>query len=163
MSDSAATGKPTLAFFFSPTSGPSRRVEAYLAQVLQRRRNHATFALRRVNIDENHELAKRFEVTTVPTLVVVENRRVRGRLEGRFGGPDIDLLLEPWLSAGSGAGLPRLELVENCPASISLAADVAQLERWRAAAAAESLDLTEWLRSVADEASRPADSTLQAG
>ena len=35
--------KPGLVFFHSQRSGRSRRVEGYLAQVLQRRRNHATF------------------------------------------------------------------------------------------------------------------------
>ena len=38
----------TLAFFFSPRSGRSRRAEGYLAEVLQRRRNHDTFKVVRV-------------------------------------------------------------------------------------------------------------------
>jgi hypothetical protein len=39
-----ATGRsnPGLLFFHSPTEGSSRRVEGFLAQVLQRRRNHET-------------------------------------------------------------------------------------------------------------------------
>jgi thiol-disulfide isomerase/thioredoxin len=94
-------GKPTLAFFFSPTSGPSRKVEAFLAQVLQRRRNHETFALRRINVDESPDLVERFGITRVPTLAVVEKRRVRGRLEGSFSCRDIEQLLEPWLNRGT--------------------------------------------------------------
>jgi hypothetical protein len=97
MQDHTASGKPTLAFFYSPTSGPSRKVEAFLAQVLQRRRNHDTFALRRINCDDRPDLVTRFAVTTVPTLVVVEGRRVRARLEGSAGCRDIERLLEPWL------------------------------------------------------------------
>src|SRR5262245_5137508 len=90
-------GKPTLAFFYSPTSGPSRRVEALLAQVLQRRQNHRTFFLRRINCVEHPQLAKRFKVTIFPTLVVIENRRICARLEGRLNASQIEQLLEPWL------------------------------------------------------------------
>ena len=43
-----ATVKPRLVFFHSSFSGHCRRVEGFLAQVLQRRRNHGTFQLYRV-------------------------------------------------------------------------------------------------------------------
>jgi len=39
---------PRLVFFHSPLSGNCRRVEGFLAQVLQRRRNHGTFNVVRV-------------------------------------------------------------------------------------------------------------------
>jgi thioredoxin 1 len=94
------SGRPTLAFFFTPTSGPARRVEALIAQVLQRRQKHRVFALRRINCHEQPELAERFGVTTIPTLVVVENRRIQGRIEGRFTCGQIERLLEPWLGGG---------------------------------------------------------------
>ena len=35
--------RPRLIFFTSSLSGQCRRVEGFLAQVLQRRRNHSTF------------------------------------------------------------------------------------------------------------------------
>src|SRR3979490_1736782 len=38
-----ALTEPKLLYFYSPKSGPSRRVEAFLDQVLQERRNHAVF------------------------------------------------------------------------------------------------------------------------
>ena len=40
--------KPRLVFFHSAASGHCRRVEGFLAQVLQRRRNHGTFKVVRV-------------------------------------------------------------------------------------------------------------------
>ena len=89
--------RPTLCFFFSPTSGPARRVEAFLAQVLQRRQNHRAFSLKRVNCDKHPELVERFAVKHVPTLIVIENRKVSGRLEGSCGCRQIEKLLEPWL------------------------------------------------------------------
>jgi hypothetical protein len=60
--------KPKLVFFYSPQSGRCRRVEGFIAQVLQRRRNHETFELVRVSVDKRPDLADRFGVETVPTI-----------------------------------------------------------------------------------------------
>ena len=89
--------KPRLVFFYSKQSGRCRRAEGFMAQVLQRRRNHDTFTLYRVDTDDRPELAKRFGVTTLPTLVVVDGKRVSGRLESPRGCRDIEVFLAPWL------------------------------------------------------------------
>lgn len=91
-----ATEKPRLLFFTSTVSGHCRKVEGYLAQVLQRRGNHATFHVHHVG-DDRSDLAERFGVTSTPTLLVVEGRRVRGRLVGPRGCKEIERLLAPWL------------------------------------------------------------------
>jgi thioredoxin-like negative regulator of GroEL len=93
----ALPAKPGLVFFHSARSGSSRRVEGFLAQVLQRRRNHGTFRLYRVAEEERPDLVERFKVTTMPTLVVVEGKSVRGRLEKPRGCRDIEAFLAPWL------------------------------------------------------------------
>ena len=103
----AGPDRPTLRFFYSPTSGPSRRVEAFLAQVLQRRQNHRTFELQRVNCDKHPEHVKRYAITQMPTLIVIEGRRVLGRLEGSCGCREIEKLLEPWLNRGARARASR--------------------------------------------------------
>jgi thioredoxin-like negative regulator of GroEL len=46
-----------------------------------------------VDADERPDLAKRLAVTTVPTLVLIKDRRVVGRLEGRASAPQIERLL----------------------------------------------------------------------
>ena len=89
--------KPGLVFFYSPLSGSCRRVEGFLAQVLQRRRNHGTFKLYRVDERERPDLVERFRVERTPTLVVVEDKSVRGRLEKPRGCRDIEKFLAPWL------------------------------------------------------------------
>ena len=89
--------RPRLVFFFAKASGRSRRVEGYLSQVLQRRRNHESFQVVKVDVDEHADLAERFRVEALPTLVVVENKRVRARLETPRGCRDIESLLAPWL------------------------------------------------------------------
>jgi thioredoxin-like negative regulator of GroEL len=90
--------KPRLVFFFSPESGHCRRVEGFLAQVLQQRRNHETFQLYRVDSNERPDLAERFHLARVPTLYVVEGKRVRARLEEPRGCRDIQRFLQPWLT-----------------------------------------------------------------
>jgi thioredoxin-like negative regulator of GroEL len=90
-------GKPRLVFFHSEVSGACRRADAFLAQVLQRRRNHETFALHRVATEERPDLVERFGITALPTLVVVEERAVRARLERPRGCRDIERFLAPWL------------------------------------------------------------------
>jgi thioredoxin-like negative regulator of GroEL len=89
--------RPKLLFFFSARSGPSRRVEALLAQVLQRRGNHATFHVRRLDIERASAIAERLEVTVSPTLVVLEDGRVLARLDRPTGCREIADVLSPWL------------------------------------------------------------------
>jgi thioredoxin-like negative regulator of GroEL len=97
--DAVATNgaKPGLVFFHSSLSGHCRRVEGFLAQVLQRRRNHDTFTLYRVDDRARPDLVERFGVSLLPTLVVVEDKRVRGRLERPRGCREIEEFLSPWL------------------------------------------------------------------
>ena len=94
---SGSVVKPGLVFFHSALSGHCRRVEGFLAQVLQRRRNHGTFKLYRVAGEQRPDLVERFEVETMPTLVVVEGTQIRGRLERPRGCREIEVFLAPWL------------------------------------------------------------------
>jgi hypothetical protein len=94
---SETLARPTLIFFKSATEGRSRRAEGFLAQVLQRRRNHETFTVRFVAREERPDLLDRFRIEATPTLVVVEDKRVRGRLAQPRGCEEIQTFLAPWL------------------------------------------------------------------
>ena len=89
--------QPRLLFFTSSVSGHCRRVEGFLAQVLQRRRNHGTFRLHVVDEQVRPELVERFNVTELPTLVVVADQIEQARLERPRGCREIERLLGPWL------------------------------------------------------------------
>jgi thioredoxin-like negative regulator of GroEL len=84
-------------FFYSPQSGRCRRAEGFLAQVLQRRHNHETFELVRVSVDRRPDLAERFRVDNIPTIVVVEGRKAKGRIVAPSGCRDLEGFLGPWL------------------------------------------------------------------
>jgi DNA-binding HxlR family transcriptional regulator len=94
---SAVAERPTLVVFLSARCGSSRRAEGFLATILQRRHNHETFRLVRVNVDARPDLVERFHVTEIPALLIVANRRVRGRLSKPRGCAEIRQLLSPWL------------------------------------------------------------------
>jgi thioredoxin-like negative regulator of GroEL len=95
--DLAPPKKPRLLFFFSARSGQSRRVEGFLAQVLQRRGNHGTFQIHRVDADKHADFATRLEVTETPALVIVDDGRIRARATKPVGCREIQELLSPWL------------------------------------------------------------------
>jgi len=89
--------RPRLAFFYSPQSGRCRRVEGFIAQILQRRRNHDTFELVRISVDRRPDLAAKFAIEEVPTICVVDNRKLRKRIVAPRGCRELQLELDPWL------------------------------------------------------------------
>lgn len=89
--------KPLLVFFSSERSGPGRRMESLLAHLARKER--ARLDVRRVDIDARPEVAERFRIDAVPTLVLVKEKRVVARLEGRASAPTIERMLEPHLVA----------------------------------------------------------------
>jgi thioredoxin 2 len=88
---------PRLLYFSTPTSGPARRVEAFVDQILQQRRNHETFTRRTIDVESRPDLAEKFNIDVIPTIVVVDDGRVACRVEGRVGVPELREALSPWL------------------------------------------------------------------
>jgi thioredoxin 1 len=87
--------QPLLVFFCSEQSGPARRMESLLAHLARKERTR--LRIMRVDVEQQPELAARFRVAAVPTLVLVKGRRVVDRLEGRVSQPRIESMLEPHL------------------------------------------------------------------
>jgi Thioredoxin len=90
--------QPQLVFFYGETSGPSRRVEAFLSQVLQRRRNHDTFRLVRVCAERHPKLVEHFRVERLPSIFVLSGRRVEARVDAPKGRKELEQALAPWLN-----------------------------------------------------------------
>ena len=87
--------RPLLVFFASDRSGPARRMESLLAHVARKERER--LCVKRVDVDRRPDLAERFEINEVPTLVLVKNKRAVARLNGRSSAPRIERMLEPFL------------------------------------------------------------------
>jgi thioredoxin-like negative regulator of GroEL len=86
-----ADTRPMLVFFCSRRSGPARRMESLLAHLARKERHR--LRIRRVDVDDNPQLAERFRIETVPTLVLVVGKQAVGRLDGRASAPRIEALL----------------------------------------------------------------------
>ena len=91
----SSDSRPLLVFFGAAHSGPARRMESLVAHVARKER--ARLRVTEVDIDRQPELAERFGITTVPTLALVKDKRIVGRLEGRVSAPRIEALLEQHL------------------------------------------------------------------
>jgi thioredoxin-like negative regulator of GroEL len=87
--------RPLLVFFTSRRSGPARRMESLLAHVARKERGRLRVTI--VDVEDRAELAERFHVETVPTLVLVKDKRAVARLEGRASAPRIESMLAPHL------------------------------------------------------------------
>ena len=95
--DPSQSTRPLLVVFSDRRSGRARRAEGFLAQVLQRRRNHGTFRVHHVDVGDRPDLADRFGIETMPTLLVIEDKRVRARIAAPRGCREIESQLSPWL------------------------------------------------------------------
>ena len=87
--------RPLLVFFWSEQSGPARRMESLLAHLERKERER--LRVRRIDVDANPEIATRFQVEIVPTLVLVKDRKAVSRIDGRTSAPKIEAMLEPHL------------------------------------------------------------------
>ena len=87
--------RPLLVFFRSEQSGPARRMESLIAHLARKERERVR--IKRVDIGARPDLAARFGVTEVPTVVLVHERRVVERLEGRASAPQIERMLASYL------------------------------------------------------------------
>lgn len=92
----SADPRPLLVFFSSRRSGPARRMESLLAHLARKERERLRVTI--VDVDDRLELAARFRVETVPALVLVKDKRVVARLDGRASAPRIATMLEPHLA-----------------------------------------------------------------
>lgn len=89
--------RPMLVFFRSARSGPARRMESLLSHLERKERSRLRVV--HVDVDTRADLAEKFKVESVPTLVLVKDKKVVDRLDGRASAPKIEKMLEPHLPA----------------------------------------------------------------
>jgi thioredoxin 1 len=73
-------GAPVLVDFWAPWCGPCRMQGPMLDEVAKAA--GATAIVAKVNVDEEPQLAARFGVQSIPTLLILKNGRIQQRMVG---------------------------------------------------------------------------------
>ncbi len=83
--DEAVNGSdtPVLVDFWAEWCGPCKMVAPTLAEIADEQRGKLTVA--KLNVDDNPDIARRFEVMSIPTLLVFKDGQPAKRIVGAKG------------------------------------------------------------------------------
>ncbi|MEI6839739.1 MAG: thioredoxin domain-containing protein [Methanomicrobiales archaeon] len=87
--------KPVLMDFFAEWCGPCKRQGPILEDL--KRKMGDSFELKKIDVDQNMELAQKYGIQVVPTLIIEKDGKVIQQLEGVTGAEALENYLKPLL------------------------------------------------------------------
>ena len=87
--------KVTLADFWAPWCGPCRMVAPNVEAVAEKMSGEANFI--KINVDDNPNLAKKYGVMSIPTLIIFKDGEEAARMVGARGKEDIEEAVRSWV------------------------------------------------------------------
>jgi len=89
------SGNPVLVDFWAPWCGPCRVIAPHLEELNEEQENLRVVKL---NVDENQQTAARYEVLSIPTLILFKNGEPAKKLIGALPKKRLEQELEPALA-----------------------------------------------------------------